>query len=557
MAGGGKLRIYKNDTLQIELTAPWSDADLPKVRITQSYDTALFFHPGYEPQKLLRQGSDTSWTLEPMTLEYRPFYRFTDVGAIKLTPSSTSGSITLTANSALFNDSSWVDIRVRINNGIAKITSVTNTTTVNATVETNLVNTTQSETWEEQAWSAKRGWPVCGHFHASRLFVGGSRDLPQIIWASKTSLIYDFNDGATATTVKDDDGFDFTLSASEVSAIYDLYSIRNVLQIFTSSSEWICDAKPVTPSSVSFVRATPHGTSDSGIRIVSIDSDALFVDRTKKMIRGFSYDFNTDAFVAKNLTLLSPDICSNPTHSAYLKGFGNSQGNFAIFRNTDGNLILMTIDTAQKVLGWGRWTSEASFLAVCVVGDTFYALQSYNNKRYITKLSIAEVYLDLYGRTTMGSPTTTFTGFTTFANKTVSVVADGFVFENIAVNGSGGFTLPVAATDVYVGLPYTALYESLPLAPAVNGQLMRGNRLRKVLADITVRNTKDVWVDGKQIPLIKIGVDALDQPATAKNTTFRHYLSPRWGAELTLVVESRKPLPLMLIGAVAEVDVAT
>jgi len=277
------------------------------------------------------------------------------------------------------------------------------------------------------------------------------------------------------------------------------------------------------------------------------------VDRTGKQIRALSYDYTTEAFTARCLTTVTPNIALNPTSACYLRGFGQTAANYAVFRNANGQLSLLTIDPQQKVLGWSRFQSAATFRSICTVGDTLYAIQDYNGHRYITKL-VDGHFLDLIGSASADTATASWGGFTTFANRTITVIGDGYEFQDIAVNGSGAFTLPSSVSQVYVGIPYSAIYESLPFAPAINGQLVRGNRMRKVLADVTVRATRDVWVDGKQVPLRRLGIDNLDDPIPDQNKTFRVSLPPRWATELTITIESRAAQPFQLIGLVVEVD---
>lgn len=69
---------------------------------TQSADTLIIVHPDLQPVKLVRGGSDSSWTLTTITFDSIPKYAFTlqtfDPPAT-LTPSAVSGNVTLTASS--------------------------------------------------------------------------------------------------------------------------------------------------------------------------------------------------------------------------------------------------------------------------------------------------------------------------------------------------------------------------------------------------------------------------------------------------------------------------
>ena len=69
---------------------------------TQSADTLIVVHPDLQPVKIVRGGSDASWTSTTVTFDSIPKYAFniqfdTNIGST-LTPSAVSGNITLTAS---------------------------------------------------------------------------------------------------------------------------------------------------------------------------------------------------------------------------------------------------------------------------------------------------------------------------------------------------------------------------------------------------------------------------------------------------------------------------
>jgi hypothetical protein len=69
---------------------------------TQSADTLIVVHPDLQPVKIVRGGSDATWTATSVTFDSIPKYAFninfdTNIGST-LTPSAVSGNITLTAS---------------------------------------------------------------------------------------------------------------------------------------------------------------------------------------------------------------------------------------------------------------------------------------------------------------------------------------------------------------------------------------------------------------------------------------------------------------------------
>jgi len=150
-----------------------------------------------------------------------------------LTPSATTGSITLTASAAAFN-AGHVGTHIHVNGGFVTITGYTSATVLAGTVTTTLTGTGADATWSEWAWSGGRGYPRTATFHENRLVFGGTRDAPETLFGSVTGDFFNFDD-KTGGTVIDSSAFKFTLSTDEIHIIRDLKSQRD-LEIFTSQA---------------------------------------------------------------------------------------------------------------------------------------------------------------------------------------------------------------------------------------------------------------------------------------------------------------------------------
>lgn len=399
----------------------------------------------------------------------------------------------------------------------------------------------------EACWSVTRGYPLTGMFHDNRLVIGGSKSLPESIWGSKAGGLFDFGTGSA-----EDDGFAFHLNSLAVNKVQHIASIRGEIIVNTSMGEWTETSDYISATNVAFKLNTRHGMLDTGIRALDVDSSNLFVDRNNRL-RSFGFDFSSDSFIARNLSVLAPGLLTNPTSAAYFRGFVNS-ANLAAFRNSDGTLAMISLDMEQQVKGWNTVTlGDGTFLDVCAVNDQLYALVSYNSKTFLTKLTTAQ-HLDIWSTGTSGSPTASWTGFTDFANKTISVFGDGMWFESVAVNGSGNFTLPRAVEDVIVGVSYTAFAELMDFVPDMNGQLMVGTRMKKLYAEVNVRNTRDLWIDGRRVELRRLGNDLLDAEPPEQDEMIRVRLTGISTAP-TVTIESRAPLGAMVLNIITALEV--
>src|SRR5699024_2382640 len=101
---------------------------------------------------------------------------------------------------------------------------VASPTVATATVEGTLAGTAATRDWEEAAFSAARGWPVSACFHQDRLVLGGSRDLPNRLWLSRTGDLGHFGLG----TGLDDEAIEFALVGDQVNAIRAVFSARHL-----------------------------------------------------------------------------------------------------------------------------------------------------------------------------------------------------------------------------------------------------------------------------------------------------------------------------------------
>ena len=191
----GRIYIFRGGVLVTNINGTGNDylavaaitgAMMSKIRHAQSADTIVFVHQDLTPIKIVRGATHATWTASVITFTNPPFYAFslaTSTPGATLTPSATTGNITLTASSSVFSSG---NVHQYINGvasfGRARIIEFVSSTVVKAFVEVSFFDTTAiaSGDWNleggyEAAWSATRGYPVSVTFHEGRLFFGGSR----------------------------------------------------------------------------------------------------------------------------------------------------------------------------------------------------------------------------------------------------------------------------------------------------------------------------------------------------------------------------------------------
>jgi hypothetical protein len=106
----GKMYVFKNGAQITNINGSGNDyltiasltsAILPQMNWVQSADTVIVVHEDLEPVRILRGATDSDWTASTITFSFVPKYAFaldTHIPAYSITPSATSGNITLTAS---------------------------------------------------------------------------------------------------------------------------------------------------------------------------------------------------------------------------------------------------------------------------------------------------------------------------------------------------------------------------------------------------------------------------------------------------------------------------
>lgn len=540
-----EIDVYTADdnVYRATITTPWTASEVPQVKWTQSFDTLIMSHENYPTKRIVRS-SDTVWNISDFLFEDPPVDRFNV--SDDLTPSATSGSITLTLTGSGYWEAGHVGVLIRTNEGAAEITSITSPTVAQATVTENLLNTNVDSAWREEVFSAVHGYARVPIFYASRLIFCGSRDLPQSLWASKTGDIDNFN----AEDLADDFGFAGTLSSGISEPIYDAI-VRGSgtdanLQIYTASSEWVLEGQPLTPSTANPKVQTRIGSLQRP-RPLEVSDQTIFCSKDGKSIFDFEYDFGTNSFNNTNLTILAPNVINTPKDTAYLRNYKTTQADMLYVLNTDGTLSVLTINKNREVLGWSTYSTEGTIVSLCVADGTLKLIVTRDNGTYLEEMTEDDVWLDSF-EVLSGSAQTSWGPVAHMANQTITVMIDGFPDE-VTLDGSGNFTTANAADEVIVGYNYTSRYESMPLVFAIQGLNRRGERIRKVKAVITVTETKDLVVDGFQVPTRRLGANLLDKPIPSLEIPVTVRLSGISGSP-TFVIESTLPFPQTVVGTI-------
>jgi hypothetical protein len=90
-----------NVSTPVEVVTPWTEAELPDVKFTQTADVMILTHPNHAPRKLSRT-SATAFVLEEFVVKEGPFRDVNADEALKVAVSARAGNVTVTANTNIF-----------------------------------------------------------------------------------------------------------------------------------------------------------------------------------------------------------------------------------------------------------------------------------------------------------------------------------------------------------------------------------------------------------------------------------------------------------------------
>jgi hypothetical protein len=570
-----RMYVFKNEALVTNINGsgnPYLDtssvgltgARLAKVCWTQSADTLIVVHPDIAPIKIVRGGTDATWTAGAITFDSKPKYAFTLSAtnpAGTLTPSAVSGKVTLTASTGTPFSAGSVGQYINASpQGRAKIVKFTSATVVDAITEFPFFNTTAIATgsWEiesgyEDVWSSGRGWPRSVTFHEGRLYFGGSRSRPSTLWGSKVGLFFDFE----ATEGLDDDAVEATLDTNTYNAVVDIISGRD-LQIFTTGGEFYVPQNgldPITPTNF-FVKTASRNGIKEGIRIQQLESGTLFVQRQGKSLNEFAYTDTQATYVTAKISLLAGHLLKNPTRLALRRSVATDENDLLLMTNADdGSMAVFSLLRAQNVIAPSEWTTvDGQFVDVGVDIDTIYAVV----KRNVNGANV--YYVEYFTESSLTDSSKTGGAVSTVSmshlvSESVNVILDGAVQANQTVPGGGTVTLPRAsATSYELGLPIFVKAVTMPVDLKIQTGTRIGFKKRIVEVNAIVAETQHMKINGIQVPFRQFG-SILDEPVAEYTGIKVVHGILGYSQEAKITIEQDVPLKLTLLGL--EYKVAT
>ena len=543
------------DTTAMALTA----SVLGELVWTQSADTLIVVNENLPPVKIVRGGTDATWTASVLAFDSVPKYAFTPVftnPAGTLTPSSVSGKCVLTASAAATFSGASVGQYINMTpQGRAKIIEFVSGTVVNAVLEFPVFSTSAiaSGKWElesgyEPVWSASRGWPRAVTFHQGRLYFGGSKTRPSTLWGSKVGLFFDFD----PTEGFADDAVEATLDTNTYNAIVDIISARDLLVLTTGGEFYVPQQglEPITPSSF-FVTATSRNGAKPGVRVQQLESGVMFIQRQGKSLSEIAFSDTQLTYMTNKISLLSGHLIKGPTRMALRRAVDTDENDLLLITNgDDGTIAVYSLLSAQSVIAPSEFkTINGSFVDVGVdITYIYVVVKRLVNSVYQYYVELFEHDLHVDSAVSGGAAATASAAH--LVGATVNVVLDGLVQANQVVPGGGTVTFPRASTTSYVvGLPIATEIRTMPVELRLSTGVRIGFKKRIVEVNAMLLGSQNMVINDIEVPFRSFDTaDMLDNPVPEFTGTKTLNGILGYTQDARIVITQSAPLKLTVLG---------
>lgn len=329
--------------------------------------------------------------------------------------------------------------------------------------------------WAFGSLSAVQGYASEVSFFGDRFVLAGSLLQPQTLWASVTGDYLNFR---FSTPQVDSDTINETINARQQNPINNLLPMNNLL-LGTASASWRATGSnaigTISPNDIALIPQEFYGMQP--VPAVQTGTTVIYVQWGGRKIRDIIFNFYTDKFQGHELTSQARHIFPFGT-TCIRAAFAPEPYGLLYCVRSDGVLCVCTYLPEQQVEAWSRWVTTGVFEDVCVVPENgafgvYVIVGRTVNGAYVRSIerfapreffsSSTAFFVD--GGVTVNNilPVSTVKGAPVIANRTdVSALLDGVPVRNLTADANGIVNLPIPASVVVLGMPYTAQLQSLP-----------------------------------------------------------------------------------------------
>ena len=412
---------------------------------------------------------------------------------------------------------------------------------------------TPTFTWAGSTpWTSSNGYPRTVSFYEQRLFFAGSSTYPQTIWGSQTADYENFDQGTGLA----DESMEYAIATNKVNVIRWLQPSRDLI-VGTAGGEFKVgrpQGEPLTPSNVMVTQQTTYGSWT--IPPIQIGNAILFAQRARRKIREFSYQFQSDAYIAPDMTLLSEHITAG-----YLKDMDYQQEPDSVIWacTADGKMLSLTYERPEEVIAWAEHEiggTSVEVESVSVITNTTQDQLWVAVKRTVNGSVVRHIeYLDpdinvdsgITG--TVSTATTSVSGLSHLEGETVKLVINDAVFPDTTVSsGAISISVPVgwSNVDIQVGLGYTSTLKTMRVEAGSQSGKAQGLKKRWNEVKVRLLNTTGVKINDDQLPFRTSSTPM--SSGIGLFTGDKRVTNLGWDRDGIIEIKQEQPLPLTVLG---------
>lgn len=579
-------RVYRVGTT-------FNGIELPEVDYEQSADTMYLAHIDHVPQKLVR-ADHTDWTFSDLT--FAPTIAApTGVSAVATQPNTDAAnsgnanfpqdasyvvtavdddtaqesraSSTVTANNCLtlarnYNTISWSAVtgadryRVYKANNTGSFGYVGTTTSTSFRDDNIGPDFSVGPPEADNPFSGAGNYPSTVCFFEQRLMWARTNNNPNAVYASRSG---DYENMDISRPLRDSDSFSFRLVAGRVNAVNQLVPLDSLIAITSDSIFKITGGGDGYLGPTTFNSRRQNGRGGSRLSALIVDSNAFYQTSVGNTIRVIGYEFETDSTQSNDITIFSPHLFRDFGLVAWAYAQEPRSVIYAV--RSDGKALCFTWEKEQQVWGWTVFETDGLYKDVAVISeggeDRAYWLVERGGNLLIERSAAATwetvddcCYLDSAVTYLFDEPSDVCRNLDHLEGMTVAAIVDGAVETGLVVEG-GQVTLGNAGSKITVGLPYSSIVQTLPLA--IEGS--RGVTLAKAqtTGEVVLRliDSRGVRVGPSANRLELLRGRRGELPGAVNSLLTGMYpvtMKPEISDGVSVWVQSDDPLPLTLTG---------
>lgn len=460
--------------------------------------------------------------------------------------------------------------------GIVRVTDFSSPTSVGAEVLVSLGSTSATEDWALGEWSDFRGWPSAVALDQGRLWWAGKSR----IWGS----VSDQFDSFDANVVGDSGPLARSIGSGPVDHINWILPLQRLV-LGTPGSEISVRSsaldEALTPTNFNLRAGSNQGSAS--VQAIKVDQRGIFVNRTGakvfELVIGTTYP--AYEYGANDLTAIVPELGM----AGIVRMDSQRQPDTRIHCvRADGVVMILVSDPIEDVRAWVTLDTQGLIEDVAVLpaitgnmdDRVYYVVKRTINGATVRSLEKMAQEADCHGDqplcnladsfvTYSASTIKTVSGLSNLEGESVVVWADGSdvgtnaAGDQIYTVSGGQITLADPASNIVIGLPYTAQFKSSKLGQAVQGiesplnMQKKMNHVGLILADVHPQGLKYgpefSYMDN--MPLIEQGYLVGDGVRADYDENTIEFPGI-WNTDMRLCLQASAPRPVTVLAVTIE-----